>query len=848
MEPFACEYHALLACLLAYLISIYEEHQSQLILPASLPLPPARNHPFSCLPHCILEASKSPRNALSSLHRLQTRCGRGAIAAQALRTPPGSHHTTIHNRASNLRTAFTMSVLPFRKEMDRHVPRTNTPERVETAVELIPESTLLRNIAELLNLPPKSHPTGRGTLQTTKRVKASHNGATSPRKLNNPAASSRRMQRRSEGNIVPPLSPIDALASVAAQQTSPVFSSPPQPYYQAHASPSTIAWPPFQWDASRQPPHPSCYQDERPTKRARSELLPSPQQPSPQFPPSASRPATSHNMPHGWGYNVEQSINNRQRLHSVASTWQHHNRGTISRADDANRMSDAELLLDFARSVSAMSTSHRSLSTEINPVSQSPISAHPPLPYGPPAGAVEQASQSFDHAFGPPLSIPNGYCTETRRMSAQHHPDLGANLALQTQTPPDEAPRTLQTEISLHHPTEVNEHQRQIFGSQKARLDTKATVATASTPSHTKLQTATTMPNCPQSLAAEANEPTHASISPHIGPRTDPQHDSSQVIDRLPISPKRPNSASNIPTMGLRPSKHDDTRARSVPLQNQINAEVSATQRCSNSTSQAQINPIDEGTKCAGCDISPNSFSGEFVDWLQCNGCKQWFHLACAGFTTREVRKIDKFYCLTCQPKFGKTTFVRKSSRAHTSIDYAGLNEGVWRTSDETVEHHYIKPIKEGSIKVLPESFPRMTPEEITAEYFEKCANLGEPIVIPGYLNPRSSTNHSSSQADIDSQLITDEAEFSPYEQEMVTDNGQDRLDMVIPRGLTVRQVAELYGADMPIEVIDVKSQEGDSSKKWTVGKWADYYEATGEKIIRNVISSNEGLPLAFTV
>lgn len=254
-----------------------------------------------------------------------------------------------------------------------------------------------------------------------------------------------------------------------------------------------------------------------------------------------------------------------------------------------------------------------------------------------------------------------------------------------------------------------------------------------------------------------------------------------------------------------------------------------------------QVNPIDEGTKCAGCDVSPNSFSGEFVDWLQCNGCKQWFHLACAGFTTKEVKKVDKFYCASCQPKFGKTTFVRKSTRAHTSVDYAGLNEGVWRTSDETVEHHYIKPIKEGSMKFLPESFPRMAPEEVTAEYFEKCGHMCEPIVIPGYLNPRpdfpSIVTETGGQSDTTAPLSADDGEDSPYTQEMVQHDGQDMLDMVIPRGLTVRRVTELHGAHMPIEVIDVKSQEGDSSKKWTVGKWAEYYESTGEKVIRNVIS-----------
>ena len=755
-----------------------------------------------------------------------------------------------------------MSVVQFRKEADRRMSRASTPERVETAVELIPESSLLRNIAELLNLPPKSHPTARSTFHTARRVKTSRNGITSPRKLDTTAPPSRRVQRRSEGNIVHPLSPIDALASVAAQQASPVFSSPRQPYHQAQVSPSTTVWPPFQWDASRQPPRPSSYQDERPAKRARSELLPSPQHPSPQFPPSASRPATSHNMPHGWGYNVEQSINNRQRLHSVASTWQHHNRGTSIRADDANRMSDAELLLDFARTVSARSNSHRGPRTEIAPVPQSPVSTLPTLPYVAPAGPFERVShagpaQLSDRTFGPPLDIPNGQHTETRHINAHHYPDFVVNLALQTQTPPHEMPRRLQTDSwpGLEpNPAEVKKNEQQLFNSQKGPLDIKVTVATISTPSQAKLQdsqkvndtgeNATRMPQSPQSLAAEPNGLTHASIDPHTRPQTD-QHHKFPVNGGFTTSPKRPSSTSNIPLTSLHPEDQNGTRARSVPLQNQINAKVAAIQGVSISTPQAQINPIDEGTKCAGCDISPNSFSGEFVDWLQCNGCKQWFHLACAGFTTREVRKVDKFYCLACQPKYGKTTFVRKSSRAHTSIDYAGLNEGVWRTSDETVEHHYIKPIKEGSIKILPENFPRMTPEEVTAEYFEKCSSLGEPIVIPGYLNPRSTVpakdaSSSSSQAsgdDIDFARIADDVEHSPYEQEMVADDGQDRLDMVIPQGLTVRRVAELYGADLPIEVIDVKSQEGDGSKKWTVGKWADYYEATGEKVIRNVIS-----------
>ena len=59
---------------------------------------------------------------------------------------------------------------------------------------------------------------------------------------------------------------------------------------------------------------------------------------------------------------------------------------------------------------------------------------------------------------------------------------------------------------------------------------------------------------------------------------------------------------------------------------------------------------------------------------------------------------------------------------------------------------------------------------------------------------------------------------------------------MVIPQGLTVRQVAELYGPEEKVEVIDVKSQNGEN-KKWNMRRWAEYYENPNNKVVRNVIS-----------
>jgi F-box/leucine-rich repeat protein 10/11 len=135
--------------------------------------------------------------------------------------------------------------------------------------------------------------------------------------------------------------------------------------------------------------------------------------------------------------------------------------------------------------------------------------------------------------------------------------------------------------------------------------------------------------------------------------------------------------------------------------------------------------------------------------------------------------------------------------------------------------------------------FARMPPELITADYLEKTNGFKEPILVPGALNSRTPALDKDT---LDLAVCTEQSEEhsheppAHFEYEAVTDVGQDKLDMVIPEGLTVRRVAELYGSNEPVPVIDVKAQEGEG-KKWTMGKWADYYEQQGEKPVRNVIS-----------
>lgn len=253
---------------------------------------------------------------------------------------------------------------------------------------------------------------------------------------------------------------------------------------------------------------------------------------------------------------------------------------------------------------------------------------------------------------------------------------------------------------------------------------------------------------------------------------------------------------------------------------------------------------------CAACHMVriPDLMGEQDEDtWIGCDGCKRWFHIVCAGFKNdRELRTVDKFICCECRPVHGQTTFVRKSSRARTAIDYAGLNQGLVKAATDSLEHHYLEPIRQGKIRFQPESFPRMRPELVTAEYFERGNGWTEPVVIPACWN----TSEPVSEIEVEFSNLVQEASTqemfddlldhaSEYETEIeeTLDCGQDQLDMVIPKGLTVRTVAELYGPEERVEVIDVKSQQGED-KRWNMQKWADYYESSEpNKVVRNVIS-----------
>ena len=354
---------------------------------------------------------------------------------------------------------------------------------------------------------------------------------------------------------------------------------------------------------------------------------------------------------------------------------------------------------------------------------------------------------------------------------------------------------------------------------------------------------------CEDASVAEVSQ--REPLQKHGEPQRKEANEDALVADAFRQEPVLKHGESDSQETVEDTSKNGAVDPQSLPPENEtiVPASYGESPLASFDSGPILSNPMTPAV-CAACNFTRNSLScdseNDSTSWISCDACKSWFHFACAGFKSeREVRGVDKFRCRKCKPLYGATTYVRKSSRAHSAIDYAGLHQGVIKTSDENPEHHYIKPIKDGTIKFLPETFARMRPELVTAEYFERGNGMKEPIVIPANFNPRpkpyKADEQAHSEASFEAESICEKEMVEGwlaqgYEVESVPDHGQDALDMVIPRGLTVRKVAELYGPEEKVEVIDVKSQNGEN-KKWNMRRWVDYYESQGNKIVRNVIS-----------
>ncbi|KAK4548729.1 hypothetical protein LTR36_008502 [Oleoguttula mirabilis] len=578
------------------------------------------------------------------------------------------------------------------------------------------------------------------------------------------------------------------------------------PEYHAHSRKSSETYPHHAYGHAHSHSVPNGT-SEPPHKRARSELLP-----SPLVGVYASRPATSYE--HGYDRRVEEAA---LLVNFRTGGWPSNNAMSPPQApaQPANRPHANSFPQASHYSRPAEEAMHAPLLPPFNP--QAADGPRPTLPS--PQQTVDDINAS-DVENG--RNVGNEDAEDVLMTDTQEFTNPKAGNAVdkgpvQTQTPPDDTEsRAESAELAPSEASETAKGRRGWPKGKPRSSNSKKAVLGA-----------------PKRTTARKKTPDVSRSAKKTGLEL-----YSDLMKQSPESQRR-MSLGDAPSASQ--AVTGTTRAQSVPQEvPMFIREVSPSKA---SRRQARVT---SDTICAGCSTTRETAAAnsEMDEWISCNGCKKWFHIDCAGFKkAHEVRDVDKHFCKACEPAHGKTTYVRKSARAHVSVDYAELQRGVLKTSEESVEHHYIQPIKDGTLFPFDqESFPRMPAEMVTQNWFERSGTFVEPICIPAELNPRPWNERAAKGMDYEraaaAGLEPDEADLLPEdpEYESVQDVGQDRLDMVMPEGLTVRQVCNLVGPETPLDVIDVKTQN--SGAKWNLGRWANYYEEDGdEKAIRNVIS-----------
>lgn len=589
-----------------------------------------------------------------------------------------------------------------------------------------------------------------------------------------PVNAARHQSRKSVGNV--PVSPIEALASVAAQENSGLL--------------------------------------ERPSKRAKSEHLPTPQLASrePQL-PQTSRPATSHIPAASWGHNLEQAIDNAQSTASRSKS--------LSNAKPTDVLSAAESLLEL----------FHSNTPRIPPTQQ--FTANGQTQHISPLTSSNGFSNSIWNGSLP--YVPNDIATHVQSLHAspEYMEGVETASAMQTHTPPEDLEAAIEDGVpGIHESTHEDVRNPDVLDHRIQRHYHNNII----TRPPEQLHSPQSLPSAPEidELKGIGDEQIQRALTEAFERET--AHNGQEQPE---TSFAHPLSQYQLleQGLGISVSTIESKAINGIRAQDDIDD----SQATVSVEGDAQTT-MDEETKCAACGFFANSLAGETILWTQCDGpCQNWYHVSCTKVKPKEISRIDKFHCPECEKTLGPSTFFRKSARNRTNVDYKGLNEGTFSTVEENYEHRYIKHFKDGTLKyVMAENFPRLRAEDVTAEYLQRLPSFCEPMVIPAELNPRPGrkpVGEDGATGDVPLNIPV-EADFSTdMNAEATASDFQDGLDMVIPDGLTVRRVAELHGVDMPLEVIDVKAQEGDQTKKWTVGKWADYYEAEGEKPIRNVIS-----------
>lgn len=438
-------------------------------------------------------------------------------------------------------------------------------------------------------------------------------------------------------------------AVAASQPTLLAHGAPPQ--YASHTVPALVTLAHSLGPNAFEGTHtqePAYRHGDRPTKRARSELYTAPQYGQPQ-----SRPATSH-IP-GWSYNVEHMADTGMRMYqNDRASGPNHTGGS------EDRISDAQLLLNFFN-VSAHtaqtppSTAKRwSISHALGSTAQtleltSPLTAATP----PPPGLVAQHTH-----IRPDIELPSEPPSPPVPIAHVMH-------TAQTQTPPEEV-INLAIKSGMHDIASLEEprpkkHQGWPKGKPRGPRSSTSTGKRRRATPKPKDQIAGLSSLVAKQLPSPQSLPADQPITNPVGDGFSLQHPADPIN---PCARTRRHSFSSLtqPMHNVRASSATYLRAHSVPMGAQ---EILPTMVHDLHRSNKKLPLEQPDLICAACGSSESEVKvGDGEQWIGCDGCKEWYHYACAGFSSeREVRDVNKFYCEPCRPKFGETT--SRSTDAH---------------------------------------------------------------------------------------------------------------------------------------------------------------------------------------
>lgn len=220
--------------------------------------------------------------------------------------------------------------------------------------------------------------------------------------------------------------------------------------------------------------------------------------------------------------------------------------------------------------------------------------------------------------------------------------------------------------------------------------------------------------------------------------------------------------------------------------------------------------------RCPVCIADP--IDDADISWTRCDICKQWYHNDCLALGSTLLSQISSYHCKLCEKQHGPSHLKRQLKRARVKIDYVALNQGETFAVDKSVHPHVerfleFEPEVQRTEKVQP-YVDFLQSSELTKDFVLQ-SGLPRPVLVPNV------------DASAGMELPCDRSD------------------------ITVKYIAEKTGADGPVEVMDVLSQQSESPG-WTLAQWNRYfYTAPADRDrIRNVISLEvsdvQGLGLSF--